>query len=116
MIDDERLNIKIAWVLRTSVVIAFILTTLGYIFLLWYSHIPQIKGLKEFMPLHWHAHAMLAAFGLLFFVLVPLFRVMYAAFYFFKHRDFIFTFLSLWVLFMVTMGVIIGITAGHAAG
>ena len=116
MEQDENLNTSLAWVLRTAVTIAFFITLAGYILFLATKSftIPPCRDLSVF-PLSRWLHSgwglLLAATGILGFIAVPVSRVVYSAWYFSRNRKFTYAALSFYVLVMVGVGVLIGVTA-----
>ena len=110
---DIELNKKLAWILRTTVTIAFLLTLVGYVFLVTTTHnlSTSCKDLQPFPPSKWHhsgAALMMTAIGVLGFIAVPVSRVVYSAFYFTSKKNIIYALLSFYVLLMVGIGILAG--------
>ena len=116
MKQDENLNTTLAWVLRTAVTIAFFITLTGYILFLATKSfdIPSCRELGVFPLTKW-LHSgwglKLAATGILGFIAVPVSRVVYSAWYFSKHKNPVYAALSFYVLLMVGVGILVGVTA-----
>jgi len=113
MVQDDKLEIRLAWVLRTSVTLAFFVTLIGYVLFLstGKSSLPTVDTLTEFGPDRWKSAGWglwLTAAGVMGFIAVPVSRVVYSAFYFAFKRNFIYTFLSCYVLLMVGLGILVG--------
>lgn len=114
--QDRELNKRLVWVLRVAVTIAFLLTLTGYTWLLTTRTIalPASNQLKPFPPSAWRGSGVpmwMTAIGVLGFIAVPVSRVVYSAFYFPQKKDYIYAFLSFYVLLMIGVGILVG-TAG----
>jgi len=109
--QDIKFNKRLAWILRTAVTIAFFLTLTGYTYLLAIrtKALPSPDLLRLFPPSKWHDPAMImTAIGVLGFILVPVSRVVYSAFYFSAKKDHWYAFLSFYVLLMIGVGILVG--------
>ncbi len=110
---DVELNKRIAWILRTAVTVAFLLTLAGYVFLLTSTHHIAVscKDLQPFPPSRWHHSGpalLMTALGVLGFIAVPVSRVVYSAFYFLGRKNLTYALLSFYVFLMVGIGILVG--------